>query len=151
MNYLDFVTKYQSPSQPLPSTGDEEKDRKLMRAYELYAKDQPLSGTDPLGEFYVSGVALGPAFSSIGKGLTILERKLFPKAITRNLKKFIGTQTGPKLVEQEVNKLPKELQEQIKLLQQEGIDITQFSRWDLEKAIKGNPYQRMQERILGQL
>lgn len=81
MNYLDFVTKYQTPSQPLPSTGDEEKDRKLMHAYELYAKDQPLSGTDPLGEFYVSGVVGGGAFKLVGSFLKRASTSVIKKAI----------------------------------------------------------------------
>lgn len=140
MNYLDFIYKYQNPSQPLLSTGDEEKDRNLIHAQELYAKDQPLSGTDPVGEFYVSGVALSPVFSAIGKGISFLGRKLFTKPLsqaTKNLQKFIGQSTGKvKLTEKEIEKLPKELQKEIQLLKQDGVDITQFTRWDIENAIQ---------------
>ena len=140
MNYLDFIYKYQNPSQPLLSTGDEEKDRNLIHAQELYAKDQPLSGTDPVGKFYVSGVALSPVFSAIGKGISFLGRKLFTKPLsqaTKNLQKFIGQSTGKvKLTEKEIEKLPKELQKEIQLLKQDGVDITQFTRWDIENAIQ---------------
>ena len=33
----------------------------------LYAKDQPLSGTDPIGQFIVEGAALNPVFKLAGK------------------------------------------------------------------------------------
>lgn len=124
----------------LPSTGDGEKDVRLLQAYLLQSHDQPLSGTDPIGEFYVSGIALSPIFSVIGKGISFLGKKLFTKPLsqtTKNLQKFIGQSTGKvKLTEKEVEKLPKELQKEIQLLKQEGVDITQFTRWDIEKAIQ---------------
>ena len=81
MNYLDFIYKYQNPSQPLLSTGDEEKDRNLIHAQELYAKDQPLSGTDPVGEFYVSGVIGEKALKLIGSILNKSTSLIIKKAI----------------------------------------------------------------------
>lgn len=76
MNYLQLLQegdkiKYIQDIN-LPSTGDGEKDVKLLQAYLLQSNDQPLSGTDPIGEFYVSGVALSPVFSVIGNGISFL-------------------------------------------------------------------------------
>ena len=81
MNYLDFIYKYQNPSQPLLSTGDEEKDRNLIHAQELYAKDQPLSGTDPVGEFYVSGIIGEKTLKLIGSILNKLTSSIIKKPL----------------------------------------------------------------------
>lgn len=95
MNYLQWLqlggeVKYIEGTN-LPSTGDAEKDAKLLQVYLLQSKDQPLDGTDPIGEFYVSGVALGPVFSVVGKGISFLGKSyllssyLRPQKIYRNL------------------------------------------------------------------
>lgn len=65
MNYLDYTSKYQYPTGPLPTTGNKDTDAKLQHMTELYQKDIPLSGTDPLGEFYVATVVGDGAFKLI--------------------------------------------------------------------------------------
>lgn len=76
MNYLEFfdnkIKKYQNPSGPLPK--DPEAFDKVQK---LYEQDQPLSGTDPVGEFVVAGTVLsGPfdlAIQGISKGIRLLK------------------------------------------------------------------------------
>ena len=96
MNYLQLLQegdkiKYIQDIN-LPSTGDGEKDVRLLQAYLLQSHDQPLSGTDPIGEFYVSGVALSPVFSVIGKGISFLGKKLFTKPLSQTTKIYRNLQ-----------------------------------------------------------
>lgn len=137
MHYFDYILKYQQPARPLPTTGNKESDEKLSYISNLYKNDIPLSGTDPLGEFYVSSVALSPLFSGIGKGVQAV-KQLVQKPInevTQNVIKFAGQSIGPKLTNAELVKLPVILQKQAKILQEAGVDITKLTRTDLENAL----------------
>lgn len=137
MNYFEYIQKYQYPAGPLPPTGDSEKDAALARRIDLYNNDRPLSGTDPVGEFYVSGVLLSPIFKGIGKGFATIGKRIFGNpTITQKVLEFVGSDsTRPRLTKEEIGTLPRVLQEEIKILESKGVDITKLSKQDLETAL----------------
>lgn len=81
MNYLDYINKYQQPAGPLPTTENKVTDANLQHMAELYEKDAPLSGTDPLGEFYVTTVVGDGALKLIGSFLKRATAPVIKRAI----------------------------------------------------------------------
>lgn len=96
MNYLDYINKYQQPAGPLPTTGNKVTDTKLQHIADLYENDVPLSGTDPIGEFYVATVVGDGAFKLIGSFLKRTATPVVKRAIERaggNVSKYL-TKSG---------------------------------------------------------
>lgn len=69
MNYLEFfdnkIKKYQNPSGPLPKDPEA-----FDRVQKLYEQDQPLSGTDPIMEMWVTGEILRGPLEIFSKGFS---------------------------------------------------------------------------------
>lgn len=69
MNYLEFfgnkIKKYQNPAGPLPKDPEA-----FARVQKLYEQDKPLSGTDPIGEMWITGEILRGPLEILGKGLS---------------------------------------------------------------------------------
>ena len=140
MNYFNYILKYQTPARPLPSTGDKEKDLELERKRNLYTNDRPLSGTDPVGDFVVSGAVLGPLVNWVGKGIGYLGSKVLSKMkpatnITERFFKFIGK--SPNQKQQSITFTQGQEQEKLlfQQLQEAGVDVSKLTLEDLQTAL----------------
>ena len=132
INYLDYIQ-----GTPLPSTGDPQKDAELARKHSLYSNDKPLSDADP--------IALGIVTDRLFKPFELIAKSIKPayKAVKRlvgfkqtddllaNIYKYIGGhKPGPSVADGKGIFTAAE-KEQIKLLQDAGVDLSKISIEDL--------------------
>lgn len=148
MNYIDYFEGGKS----LPELSSE-KQVTLDQVTKLYEQDKPLSGTDPVGAFIVSNIALGKPAELAFKGLATLGKKAAPYLTKgfNHLRQTIKAKTSPsiterflKLVGSDGSTNAEDLvfdlgEEQLKLLSQQlearGIDMSKVTKSDLQKAL----------------
>ena len=148
MNYIDYFEKGNS----LPELSSE-KQTELNRLTELYEQDKPLSGTDPIGAFVVSNIALGKPTELVLKGIATLGKQTIPY-ITKgfnHLRQAVKSKPNPSITERFLKMVGSDGtisteglifdlgEEQLKLLSQQleaqGIDMSKVTKSDLQKAL----------------
>lgn len=148
MNYIDYFEKGNSLPELSP-----EKQAELNRLTALYKQDKPLSGTDPIGAFVVSNVALGKPTELVFKGLATLGKQSVPY-ITKgfnHLRQAVKSKPNPSITERFLKMVGSDGstnseglvfdlgEEQLKLLAQQlearGVDMTRVTKSDLQKAL----------------
>lgn len=148
MNYIDYFEKGNS----LPELSSE-KQTELNRLTELYEQDKPLSGTDPIGAFVVSNIALGKPTELVLKGIATLGKQTIPY-ITKgfnHLRQAVKSKPNPSITERFLKMVGSDGtisteglifdfgEEQLKLLAQQlearGVDMSKVTKSQLQKAL----------------
>lgn len=148
MNYIEY---FQTGNQLPELTPEQQKDLEIKK--KLNESDKPLSGTDPIGAFVVSNVALGKPTELVFKGLATLGKQSVPYIAKgfNHLRQAVKSKPNPSITERFLKMVGSNGstngeglvfdfgEEQLKLLAQQlesrGVDMTRITKSDLQKAL----------------